>query len=452
MKPAVSSDQVQIISLMKPEGTPMRRFLLLLLVFVAAGFLSCGRSRVRPVYPRLDSDIPVDTDISAKRSPLVRVLIHEGSKNISVTVESADIACRRSDGSITDGFKLGGDLRVSRSGGELNISRGGRAYPKAPAYIIRPPAGKGFSINGKRYRGDLILAVSGQRGIIAINIIEIDDYLRGVLPSEIGYLKQGQYQAYLVQAVASRSYALSKLDEKKGELYDLRATIMDQVYRGIGGENNESSRAIDETHGFVALWNGEPIKAYYSSCCGGYTADIRVGWPWKTDFPYLRGARDAAGAKGISFCRGSHHFRWDLHWGGRDLLRILKKSLPAELGTRVALFNKLIDIRVTGRSKSGRARAVRITTDNGSYEVRGDRIRWVLRPLSADGAILKSTLFKMKVKRAGGRVRSVDLTGGGNGHGTGMCQTGAIRMAELGYSFRDILLHYYPGITVERVY
>ena len=95
---------------------------------------------------------------------------------------------------------------------------------------------------------------------------------------------------------------------------------------------------------------------------------------------------------------------------------------------------------------------LRITTDNGSYMITGDRIRWVLRPVSADGPILKSTLFRMKVKRGSGRVLSVDLKGGGNGHGIGICQTGVIRMAELGYSAGEILLHYYPGVTIKRIY
>ncbi len=130
----------------------------------------------------------------------------------------------------------------------------------------------------------------------------------------------------------------------------------------------------------------------------------------------------------------------------------MKKSLPAELGSRVASFSRLIDIGITGTSRSGRVKGIVITTDNGEYEVVGDRVRWVLRPDSAGGTILRSTLFKMKVERKGGRVVSVDLKGAGNGHGTGMCQTGAIRMAELGYSAFEILLHYYPGVKIEKIY
>ncbi len=424
----------------------MRRFSFSIYFILIMSMLSCGKEPVRHL-PRIVGDKP-----SPSASTLVRVLILDTKGKISVEAGSANVACRQSDNTITDGYFLDGPMVVSRYGRELRVSKKGRGFPGTPILIIRPEKASGFKIDGERYRGTLMLQCGTSDNILAINVVEIDDYLKGVLPSEIGYLKEGQYEAFRVQAIASRSYALSKLEEKKGELFDLRATIMDQVYKGIDGEHPEASRAVEESRGIVALWNGNSIKAYYSSCCGGYTADIRIGWPWKAEFPYLYGNRDAATTKGKSFCSDSRHFRWEHHWEGRDLLKILRKSLPAELGSRVASFSRLIDIRVTGVSKSGRVKGLRITTDNGSYDITGDRIRWVLRPVSANGPILKSTLFKMKVQRGSGRVLSVDLKGGGNGHGTGMCQTGAIRMAELGYSADEILLHYYPGVTIKRIY
>ncbi|MBN2069921.1 MAG: SpoIID/LytB domain-containing protein [Candidatus Krumholzibacteriota bacterium] len=415
----------------------------LILLFL---FLSCGKEPARYISRQVEKE-PVSS-----KSAMVRVLILDTDGKVDIDAGAANAACRQDDNTISDGFLLDGPVTVSRAGRELKVLKRGRGLPRTPILIIRPEGGKGFSINGKVYRGILMLQCGERDNILAINIIDLDDYIKGVLPSEIGYLKKDQYEAFKVQAIASRSYALSKLEEKKGEPYDLRATIMDQVYKGIGGEYPDASRAVDETRGLVALWNGNPIKAYYSSCCGGYTADIRVGWPWKAQFPYLYGNRDAASPGGKSFCSDSRHFRWEEHWTGRDLLKILKKTLPAELGSRVASFNSLVDISTSGVSRSGRIERLRITTENGSYDVTGDRIRWVLRPGLANGPILRSTLFKMEVRRAGGKVVSVDLKGGGNGHGTGMCQTGAIRMAELGHSAEEILYHYYPGITIKRFY
>ncbi len=274
----------------------MKRALISVCSLLILGLLSCGKAPV--------SHLPVivDETPTPSKSPVVRVLILDTKEKISVEVGSANVACRQNEGTITDGYYLKGAMAVSRSGERLRVSKRGGGFPETPILIVRPEDSGGFKINGKRYRGTLMLQRGNGNRILAINIVEIDDYLKGVLPSEIGYLKKEQNEAFLVQAIASRSYALSKLDEKKGEPYDLRSTIMDQVYRGIDGEHPGASRAVEESRGVVALWNGNPIKAYYSSCCGGYTADIRVGWPWKADFPYLYGGRDAEAAKAVTFC------------------------------------------------------------------------------------------------------------------------------------------------------
>jgi stage II sporulation protein D len=107
---------------------------------------------------------------------------------------------------------------------------------------------------------------------------------------------------------------------------------------------------------------------------------------------------------------------------------------------------------VIGTGPDGRVLGIEIATDRQSFEVLGDRIRWVMKPDPASDAILKSTLFKIDVSIARGRIAAIDMLGGGNGHGVGMCQTGAIRMAELGYSGEEIIRHYYPGSALEPRY
>ncbi len=397
--------------------------------------------------PETEIDLPGGEDV-----PMVRVLVLETGDRIRIEVPGGQVAAKSGDGQTIGRFEVSGTLAISKTKNGIRLKQRDRPVHEAPVMEIRPSGDTGFTIDDMPYRGGILLRLRDGKKILAINVIEIDDYLKGVLPSEIGYLKEGQYEAYKVQAIASRSYALSKLEEKKNEPYDMRATIMDQVYRGIKGENRIASESVEKTRGVVGIWEGEPIRAYYSACCGGHTSDIRVGWPWKTHYPYLFGRRDAAGEGGSSFCRSSRHFRWEVVWSGSDLARITGKTLPAELGGRVPPFNVIRDIRVAGYSSSGRARAVEIVTDNGTHKVEGDRIRWVLRPESSKGAILRSTLFKMEVTRGGGRVKQVSLKGGGNGHGVGMCQTGAIGMATEGYSAERILAHYYPGVTLVRIY
>ena len=414
--------------------------------------ISCAapdRGAYPPVetLPETKIDLPGGDDV-----PVVRVLVLETEGRIRIDIPGGQVAAKSEDGRTIGRFEVSGTVAVSKTRNGLKLKQRNRPVHEAPIMEIRPSGDAGFTIDDTPYRGGLLLRRRGGKTILAINIIEIDDYLKGVLPAEIGYLKEGQYEAYKVQAIASRSYALSKLEEKKNEPYDMRATIMDQVYRGIKGENRIASEAVDRTRGVVGVWDGQPIRAYYSACCGGHTSDIRVGWPWKAHYPYLYGRRDAPGGGGKSYCRESRHFRWEVVWSGSDLSRITGKTLPAELGGRVAPFNVIRDIRVVGHSSSGRARAIEIITDKGTHRVEGDRIRWVLRPESARGPILRSTLFKMEVSRGGGRVKKVRLKGGGNGHGVGMCQSGAIGMASEGYSAERILAHYYPEAALVKIY
>ena len=415
-------------------------------------FFSCAapdRGAYPPVetLPETEIGLPGVADV-----PVVRVLVLETEDRIRIDIPGGQIAAKSEDGRTIGRFEVSGTIAISKTGNGLRLKQRNRPVHEAPVLEIRPSGDKGFTIEDTPYRGGLLLRRRGGKAILAINVIEIDDYLKGVLPAEIGYLKEGQYEAYKVQAIASRSYALSKLEEKKNEPYDMRATIMDQVYKGIKGENRVASEAVEETRGVVGVWEGQPIRAYYSACCGGHTSDIRVSWPWKAHYPYLYGRRDAMGEGGKSFCRESRHFRWEVVWSGSDISRITGKTLPAELGGRVAPFNVIRDIRVAGHAPSGRARVVEIVTDNGTHRVEGDRIRWVLRPESAGGPILRSTLFKMEVTRGGGRVKQVRIKGGGNGHGVGMCQSGAIGMASEGYSAERILAHYYPGAELVRIY
>ncbi len=385
------------------------------------------------------------------KPPVVRVLIVNSRRSLRVRI-SAPFEAGPADGGVLAEIDREGEFAVRAAGDEAALVQGKRRIISSEAILVKSEPGRRISVEGKPYRGSFIFKASGG-GILAINVLDIDDYLKGVLPSEIGYLKPDQYAASCAQAIAARSYALSKLDDTRGAPYDLNATVMDQVYKGASCEHDVSSRAVDETRGYILAFVGQPVRTYYSACCGGHTADIRVGWPWKTPYPYLYGVRDTVpGSYGASLCRESKNFRWRVHWSGAALANVLRRTLPAELKISPREVGHLQDIRVVGTSADGRATAIDIVTDRGIYQVVGDRIRWVLKPDPNSDAILKSTLFKIEVRRMGDRIASVDMLGGGNGHGIGMCQTGAIRMAELGYSPKDILHHYYPGARIQKLY
>ena len=387
-----------------------------------------------------------------EKPPSVRVLIAGGARSVKLRIPCA-FSIRVDDrAEPLAQLAHGGDFTVRCDRGEAVLAEGRRRVVSSEAIIVRPACEGRASVNGKPYRGAFVfMAAAG--GINAINVLDIDDYIMGVLPSEIGYLKPEQSAAFYAQAIAARSYALCKIGDRVGEKYDLNATVTDQVYTGVLGEHEAASKAVRDTRGYVLSFLGQPVWTYYSACCGGHTADIRVGWPWKTPYPYLCGVRDTVpGSDGGSLCRESKHFRWRVHWSGTVLAGILRRTLPAELRIKPREVGALEDIRALGISPDGRVVGIEIVTDRGVYRVMGDRVRWVLKPDPGSEAILRSTLFKMEVTRIGDRVASVDLLGGGNGHGIGMCQTGAVRMAELGYSPVQILKHYYPGARIQRLY
>ncbi|NNE09785.1 MAG: hypothetical protein HKN20_14595, partial [Gemmatimonadetes bacterium] len=110
-------------------------------------------------------------------------------------------------------------------------------------------------------------------------------------------------------------------------------------------------------------------------------------------------------------------------------------------------LGRLKNIEIGRRGRTGRVLYTVFETEGGRFEIPGDRVRWVLRR-PADGGILRSTWFNLKVKRSGGFVREVQIDGRGFGHGIGMCQWGAMGMAESGRSYEEILKHYYPGVRI----
>jgi stage II sporulation protein D len=436
------------------------------LFFCAVAFVSCAEKRAAleppaPAMPPAERPMPEalplpivkgEAIVTLDRAPMVRVLVLANVSSLSLEVPGSFAVGVDPAAEPVARMSRGGKLSVRRSGKEIVLGEGRRRIFAEERVSIVPENGGFSTLNGKRYRGAFLFAVAGG-GVAAINVLDIDEYLKGVLPSEIGHLKPGQYEAYRAQAIAARSYALSKLEEKRGELYDLNATVMDQVYAGVSGENEDANRAVEATRGLVCYFLGVPVRAYYCSCCGGHTADIRVVWPWKTPYPYLYGVRDTVpGMGGESLCRGSRHFRWRAHWTAASLEAVLRRTIPRELGVPAREVGKVIDVELLGTSRDGRAEGVEIVTDRESFVVRGDRVRWVLKPDPASDAILRSTLFNMDVSFSSDRVATVDLLGGGNGHGVGMCQSGAIRMAEIGYRGEQIIEHYYPGVRIVTLY
>ncbi len=313
------------------------------------------------------------------------------------------------------------------------------------------PQGEGSSgWNGNWYRGTFRIHASTQEGLTLVNEVGFEDYLRSVLPNEIGTPPETDFAAVQAQAVAARSYTLAYLG-RRGELgFDLYASVEDQVYAGKTRENPQSDRAIASTRGEVLISNGAPIRALYSSACGGRTANVEDVWPWDWT-AYLRSVRDDSGPGTNPYCSISSSFRWREEWSAGSFLEQLRRYGPAENPAATRLSGVLLDVRVEKRSRCGRVSDLAVSTTTGDVIFHGDRIRWVLRRPGTN-AILRSSFFKIGVLRDDeGHPLKVVATGGGNGHGIGMCQWGAMGMARAGMDYRGILSHYYKSTRLERI-
>jgi stage II sporulation protein D len=128
---------------------------------------------------------------------------------------------------------------------------------------------------------------------------------------------------------------------------------------------------------------------------------------------------------------------------------VMEKYLSVYTNAPKTGLGRITDIRETGRTPSGRVAALIVQTETGSYTLRGNDVRFVLR--NATGATLNSTYFTFSEQKADGEVTSLVINGRGYGHGIGMCQWGAIGRARAGQNFRTILETYYPGTTIGRI-
>ena len=142
------------------------------------------------------------------------------------------------------------------------------------------------------YRGRLEVFANTRGALTVVNVLGLEDYVKGVVPNELSAGGFPLLEAHKAQAIAARTYALRNRGQFMSEGYDLLPTTRSQVYRGLTSENPLSTRAVEETRGLIATYNGEPINALYTSTCGGRTEDS--GNIFNDALAYLRGRECAA--------------------------------------------------------------------------------------------------------------------------------------------------------------
>ena len=142
--------------------------------------------------------------------------------------------------------------------------------------IVIKPEEEGFvSVKRKWYRGHFMLVNDGD-GLTVINDVPIEDYIQGVVPSEMP--SSWSHEAHKAQAIAARSYALANLGKRAKYGYDLKDTPEDQAYNGATAETPQTNDAVVETEGIVLIYEGKIIPAYYSASAGGHTKNASQVW------------------------------------------------------------------------------------------------------------------------------------------------------------------------------
>ncbi|MDD4334532.1 MAG: SpoIID/LytB domain-containing protein [Desulfotomaculaceae bacterium] len=280
---------------------------------------------------------------------------------------------------------------------------------------------------GKRYRGDMEFLLE-DGGLTAVNVLNIEDYLRGVVPAEI--LSYWHPEALKAQAVAARNYVMERAATSRGS-FDVYCDMTSQVYGGYDAESSSTSKAVEETRGIIMLSGNRVVSAFYHSSSGGCTENSED--VWNNAVSYIKGKSDP-------YDKNGDHYNWQVSYTTDQLIKKL-----ASAGYK---FKKITDIKELARTSSGqRVKKIEIKgegTDGKPLTVvinNADNVRMALG--------LKSSLFQLtrqydKQKNLTG----VEITGSGSGHGLGMSQYGARGMAEEGYKYQDILKYYYSGIEL----
>lgn len=276
----------------------------------------------------------------------------------------------------------------------------------------------------------------------AINIVDVEDYLRGVVPYEIGRLDSSRIEALKAQAVAARTYAYKHYNSRESLGFDVYADTKDQVYKGLGGASALTDQAVKATEGVVMLYDGEFITAYYHSTCGGVTETLAT-WN-KPSLPYLQSAPDLK-PDGTPYCKESSYLKWEREFTDKEILEMVRQNASEAKakfsGFKPSDIKKVKSITIKDKLSSGRVLTLVVSTDKGNMEVLTDRTRWLFKK---GGSILPSSLFT--IKHSG---NSWKISGSGFGHGVGMCQMGVRARAMAGQSYKDILTHYYRGIVLK---
>ncbi len=329
-----------------------------------------------------------------------------------------------------------------------------------------------------QYRGDIELVCPSEGKFHIINSIDVESYLKGVVPNEMP-VRFG-LEALKAQTVAARNYVLSPRI-KSNPNYDVVDSVASQVYFGANTEKMLSNRAVDETYGIVALYNWDLILALYSSTAGGYTESYSNAFsePYTKVFPaqskpyliavpdyeeygYLNTDQEAERyfkSKPKSFDINSPYYRWEREWTIDELQTEIQNHIAAQSDAgfvhpcvnKGEIIDRITDVNVISRGFSGKIIKLEIKTQTKTYTVEKELV--IRRLFTNKGKALPSANFVFNNEYdENGNLSKIKIYGSGFGHGVGLSQYGAGFMgSELKMTYDKILKHYYKNITLGTV-
>ena len=357
------------------------------------------------------------SSVEGSEASLIRVAI-KTSSNLEIQVkEGVRIIDTVSNRSFATKVPIQLNIKISNPGISINNREFGSNVK------IKPAENSLIKIDKRDYRGSVEILRDDKGGLLVINELDVEEYLKGVLNEEIS--AKWHPESIKAQAVVARTYALYQKENRKDNPYHMEATTTDQVYGGVRREDERTNKAAKDTQGIVLTYEGKLAKVFYHSISGGITEDVTDVWGGEGN-NYLKSIK-------CDFDKDAPNYQWETEIDAVDLEMLLSRN-----GIKV---DGILSIEPVSFTSSGRVSELQIRHKNGIEKISGVNFRKII-----GYETIRSTLFRIKEGEG-----SFIFYGKGSGHGVGLCQWGAKGMAEKGYSYIDILKYYYPGIEIKKI-
>jgi stage II sporulation protein D len=360
-------------------------------------------------------------EADSAQHPFIRVAVMKGVPSATVKAARGLVTVKGAGGA---NIVSGVDVKFRSQNGIIRIN----GNPIAGEYVVVTARPALYYVDRRKFRGSLRIYPHEEDSLLIVNELDLEDYLAGLINSEIS--SNWPIEAVKAQAVAARTYALNQIGGTNryspDARYDVEATVADQVYHGAHREDKRAYEGVRATTGVVLTRGGVIFPSFYHSTCGGYTESAHNVWDNMKDSPTVVD----------EYCKRSPYRAWFFEMTREEMLALLT---GANIISRDEILMRIGQIPL---ANSPRVDEVVVVTDKGEHRIKATQLRRMIGYKR-----LKSTWFNVGIE--GNRIV---FAGRGFGHGVGLCQWGAKGMADAGYTYKDILKHYYSDAEIGRMY